>query len=171
VAAVSAPQDISPVFAPALSAGAILTGFCGTFLTFRIQREAAYYRQPALDFRNGRAKDILIDLTHFSSAFFLLILATVCSAVFGFVLPLMALTGSAWITTRPKVVVAGMISGLVLVGGYFVTELVHYRVLRRLPGDTEEWKREGWVLAATVLLAFAAFAFVFCSVGAQVTLP
>lgn len=40
-----------------LQAGAILAGFCGTFLAFRIQREASYYRQPVADFDTGRAAD------------------------------------------------------------------------------------------------------------------
>ena len=67
-----------------LTAGAILSGFCGTFLAFRIQREAAYYRQPAVDYHGNKGKDVYIGLTHFTSAFLLLALATVCSVTFGF---------------------------------------------------------------------------------------
>ena len=50
-----------------LSAGAILTGFCGTFLSFRLQREANYYRQVALDFETREARDVFVDLTHFTA--------------------------------------------------------------------------------------------------------
>ena len=81
-------EDPHSFFATLLTAGAILSGFCGTFLAFRIQSEANYYRQPALSFERGEARDISIDLTHFTSAFLLLILATLCAVIFGFVLPL-----------------------------------------------------------------------------------
>jgi hypothetical protein len=83
--------DLQAFFAASLSAGAILTGFCGTFLSFRIQREANYCRQPVLDFQSGTAKDVCIGLSHFSSSFLLLILASLLAVAFGFVSPLLAL--------------------------------------------------------------------------------
>lgn len=138
-----------------MSAGAILSGFCGTFLVFRIQREAAYHRQPVADYHEGKGKDVCLGLTHFTSAFLLLILATVCSATFGFVFPLLALSGSGWIAERPGTVVGGMIGALLLIGAYFFDELLHYQILRNLSSDTREWKREWWVVGIGVLSAIA----------------
>src|SRR5437667_344489 len=40
-----APSDCE-FFQSVLTAGAIISGFCGSFLVFRIQREAEYYRVP-----------------------------------------------------------------------------------------------------------------------------
>jgi len=142
-------------FGSLLSAGAILSGFCATFLVFRIQREAAYYRQPVVDYSEEKGKDVYIGLTHFTSAFLLLVLATVCSATFGFVFPLLALNGSTWISDRPGLVVGGMIAALLLIGAYFVDELVHYQILRNLRNDASEWKREWWVIAGGILSAIA----------------
>src|SRR5262245_60816594 len=145
------PADSSSFFAAVLSAGAILSGFCGTFLAFRIQREAAYYRQPAVDFKSGTGKDIPIGLTHFSSAFLLLVLATSCSATFGFIFPLLALSGCGWLASRPRLIVGGMLAALVLVGAYFLDELVHYRILTaRLASDAREWKAEWWIVGVGI---------------------
>ena len=74
-----------------LTAGTLLTGFSGTFLTFRIQREANYYRQPALSYDQEDARDIFIGLSHFTSSFLLIICSVVLDIVFGFLLPLVAL--------------------------------------------------------------------------------
>jgi hypothetical protein len=140
-------------FAAALSAGAILCGFCGTFLSFRIQREAGYYRQVALDFEKQKARDIYIGKTHFTSSFLLLCLATVCSAVCGFAFPLLALNGTVWAANR-GLVVGGMIAALILLAAYFAAELVHYGILSgRLVNDAREWKTEGWIVAMGVALA------------------
>ena len=58
------PESAERFFAEVLSAGAILCGFCGTFLSFRIQREAGYYRQVAIDFHSGqRTSDDLAAIT------------------------------------------------------------------------------------------------------------
>src|SRR5260370_33842727 len=113
------PVNSDSFFAAALSAGGILSGFCGTFLTFRIQREASYYRQAAVDFHEGKGKDIFVGLTHFSSAFFILLLATLCSATFGFVFPLLALHGSAWFAARSGLVVEVMIGVGMSLCAYF----------------------------------------------------
>ena len=150
------PVSPETFFGPALSAVAILSGFCATFLVFRIQREAAYYRQPVVDYREGKGKDVFIGLTHFTSAFLLLALATACSTVFGFVLPLLALSGSTWIAERPGLVVGGMIAALLLIAAFFLDELVHYQILSKLSSDAREWKHEWWVVALGVLSATAA---------------
>jgi hypothetical protein len=144
------PTDLSSFFSACLSAGAILTGFCGTFLSFRIQREATYYRQPSIDFNSGTGKDVYIGLSHFTSSFLLLIVASLLAVVFGFVLPLLALVGLA---VRPQVVVAGMLAAIVFVIAYFSCEMVHYGVLnRRLLNDPNEWGRS----RGTVFVAFTA---------------
>ena len=149
-------------FGAVLSAGAILSGFCGTFLAFRIQREASYYRQPAVDFHEGMGKDIFIGLTHFSSAFLLLVLATVCSGTFGFVFPLLALYGSQWFASHAGLVVGGIIASLLLIAAYFVGELIHYRIISsRLAHDASEWKREWWVVAIGILAAIACIVYFY----------
>jgi hypothetical protein len=76
-----------------------------------------------------KAKDIFIGLTHFTSALLLLILATICAGVFGFIFPLLALHGSHWFADRPGWVVGGMIGSLILLFAYFTDELVHYRII------------------------------------------
>lgn len=153
-------MDLQAFFAACLSAGAILTGFCGTFLSFRIQRESNYYRQPAVDFKSGAGKDIYIGLSHFTSSFLLLIVASLLSMVFGFVLPLLALAGGA---IAKHVVVAGMISALVFIGAYFTCEMVHYGVLNRsLLNDRAEWGRSTGIVTSAFLLAVFATVSVFC---------
>lgn len=97
-----------------IAAGAITIGFCGTFLSFRIQREANYYRQPALSFEHGKARDVLIGLSHFTNAFLLLILATLSSMVFGFPLPLLALIGTACALANPGIIAGWLIATLIL---------------------------------------------------------
>src|SRR5271169_6802868 len=103
-------------FESIIGAGAILSGFCGTFLAFRIQRESNYYRQPVVSFDLGEGKDVFIGLTCFSPAFKLLVFGCCCSVVFGFLLPLFALAGCAWIAANQKLVVAGLIATVVLIG-------------------------------------------------------
>jgi hypothetical protein len=149
-------ESTKSFFETVLNAGAILSGFCATFLAFRIQREAAYYRQAAVDFREGKGKDVFIGLTHFTSPFLLLLLATVCSAIFGFVFPLLALSGSAWVVSRPRLVVGGMFAALMLIGAYFLDELVHYRILSGgLVNDAREWKVEWWIVIVGILAAIS----------------
>jgi hypothetical protein len=154
------PVNTDLFFGAALSAGAILSGFCGTFLAFRIQREASYYRQAAVDFHEGTGKDIFVGLTHFSSAFLLLVLATLFSGTFGFVFPLLALYGSRWFVFHAGLVVGGMIASLLLIAAYFVDELIHYRIISgRLAHDASEWKREWWVVTIGILAAIACMAY------------
>lgn len=147
-------SDLSTFFSACLSAGAILTGFCGTFLSFRIQREANYYRQPTVDFASGTGKDVYIGLSHFTSSFLLLILASLLAVICGFVLPLLALAGVA---VHPKVVVAGMLAAVIFVIAYFSCELVHYGVLnRRLLNDRKEWGRSTGIVAIAFVAAVLA---------------
>ena len=122
-------SDAHSFFDAVLNAGAILSGFCGTFLTFRIQREANYYRQPALSYDHGKAKDVAIGLTRFTSAFFLIVLATGCAFLFGFILPLFAVAGTSWILSQPNLIVAGLVTTQGLLFGYFWAELSHYKIL------------------------------------------
>jgi hypothetical protein len=147
-------------FSSALSAGAIISGFCATFLAFRLQREASYYRQVALDFERREAKDIFIGLTHFTSALLLLILATICAVLFGFIFPLLALHGSIWFAARSGYVVGGMIGSLILLFAYFADELIHYRIITgRLAQDAREWKNEWWLVGIGILAAIACVVF------------
>jgi len=140
-------------FEAIINAGAILAGFCGTFLAFRIQRESNYYRQPALSYEKGKAKDIPIGLTHFTSASLLLILATLCSVVFGFLIPLLALAGSSWALAQTALVVSGLVASLVLIIAYFLDELIHYRVLSlNLVNDAREWGSESIVVIGALII-------------------
>jgi hypothetical protein len=133
-------------FQNVLDAGAIIAGFCGMFLVFRIQREAEYYRGPSYGFKNEQ---------HFTSSFLLIILATLIVSVFGVVFPLFYLSGvrGCWLT--PRLVVAGLLAALILLAGYFVDELFHYRILKEF--GKEEWKRE---------LPIVVFSFVLCILAA-----
>ena len=154
------PASPESFFSAVLSAGAILSGFCGTFLSFRLQREATYYRQPAIDFQakvgERNSKDIYIGLTHFTSSFFLLILATLCTVVCGVLLPLLALQGCDWAASHRGLIVGGIIAGLLLIAAYFVDELVHYQILSwsRLVVDLRDWEKEWWIVTLAVLCAF-----------------
>lgn len=152
-----------PFFSAVVSAGAILTGFCGSFLAFRIQREAGYYRQPALDFVTGKAKDIYIGLSHFSYPFLLLIAASLGSLVFGVLLPLFGIAGVSNRVVSPGVTVAGLSASTIVLCGYFCAELNHYGILRGdLVNDINE-KRGAWpILIGTTLSAIAAICVVWC---------
>jgi hypothetical protein len=136
-------------YSTVVGAGAILMGFCGTFLAFRIQREAGYHRSPATD----RGKDTYFGLTQFTSSLLLLLVATAGSMTFGFVLPLFELSGIFPTDLNPKLVVGGLTATCMLIAGYFVDELVHYYVFKFIKSDRKEWKREGPVVVATLLLA------------------
>lgn len=141
-------------FEAIINAGAILVGFCGTFLAFRIQRESNYYRQPVLDYEKEDAKDIYIGRTHFTTAFFLLILATLCAAVFGFLIPLLALAGSTWALAQAALVVAGLFASLILLIAYFIDEMIHYEILStNLVNDAREWKGELLIVIIALIIA------------------
>jgi len=114
--------DPQGFYAAVLTAGVILTGFAGTFLQFRIQREASYYRQPAVSFEEARAKDVFIGLTHFTAAFLLITLSALMSVIFGFALPLLTLAEMAPLFVTPKVVTVGLLSALLPLLGYFFAE-------------------------------------------------
>jgi hypothetical protein len=148
------PSNPESFFGAVLSAGAILSGFCGTFLSFRLQREATYYRQPVVAIQ-GNSNDVFIGRTHFTSALFLLILATACTVVCGVVLPLLALDGCAWAASHTGLIVGGIIAGLVLIAGYFLDELVHYDILKwsRFGDDMRDWKKEWWIVVLAALFA------------------
>ncbi len=154
-----------------IAAGTILSGFCGTFLAFRIQRDATYYRQPVLSFERGEAKDIHVGLTHFTSTFLLLILGTVSSTVFGFLLPLIALAGCARLLANPGFVVGGLVGTLILIAAYFVDELIHCSILStRLLGDAREWGSEKHVVIGGIALAVVS-AIRSCANGRENAVP
>lgn len=140
-------------FSSVISAGAILTGFCGSFLAFRIQREASYYRQPALNYDNEDARDVYIGLSHFSLPFLLLIVASLGALFFGVLLPLFGIAGVSNALVAPGVTVAGLAASTVVLCGYFLSELSHYEILRgRLVNDPDERRRAWPIVIATVLL-------------------
>ncbi|MBB5866481.1 hypothetical protein [Xanthomonas sp. 3058] len=144
-------ENLNEFFSASLAAGAILTGFCGTFLSFRIQREASYYRQPAVDFQTGEGRDVFIGLSHFTSSFLLLAVATLLAIVFGFALPLLALYG---LNVSRQAVVIGILNSILFVCAYFACEMVHYGILnRRLLYDRAEWGRSTGLVAATCLIS------------------
>jgi len=144
-----------PFFESIIGAGAVLSGFCGAFLAFRIQRESNYYRQPAVSFELGEGKDVFIGRTCFSPAFKLLLFTTCCSSAFGFLLPLLGLAGWTWIAAKQRLVVAGLIGTVLLIGTYFLAELVHYQILnarllrgKRKKGDESRVVYGGLVIAS-----------------------
>lgn len=143
----------STFFESVIGAGAILSGFCGTFLAFRIQREAAYYRQPVVDFESGSARDIHIGLTHFTPPFLLLVLATAAALAFGFIAPLLAIAGLRGPLISIPAVVSGLVAAVTLLVGYFTAELVHYDVISsKLLNDVREWRKGRCVVVITVAL-------------------
>jgi hypothetical protein len=151
-------SDHETFYAAVLSAGAILTGFSGTFLQFRIQREANYYRQPVLSYvegaRAGKAQDTYISLTHFTAAFLLIIMATLTALAFGFVFPLLALAEMSPQFVSPRFVTFGLLSALFPLLGYFLTELFHYRILSMgLMNDITEWRQEWPVVVVAIAAA------------------
>jgi hypothetical protein len=134
-----------------LSAGAILTGFCGTFLSFRIQREANYYRQPAPNAQGGQPGDVCYNLQQFSAAFLVLIAATLFCMYFGVAVPLLFFGGWGVLYER-KTIVIGLLAGLVLVLAYFVIELVHYEIIRlKVRPSTIEWIFGSLVIVAAII--------------------
>lgn len=173
------PPDTDAFFSASLSAGSILAGFCGTFLSFRIQREATYFRQPSNDSESpeqgkaphgsmtrgksspnssaSRGKDTYIGLTHFTASLFLLLMATAWTILFGVVVPLLEL-GRVGMNASPGIVVGGIIGGLLLLGSYFLAELVHYRIFQFLESDRGEWRREWWIVALGLLGALVSIA-------------
>jgi hypothetical protein len=164
------PDQLASFYEASLSAGAIISGFIGTFLAFRIQREANYHRQPVLDFNpeesEGRARDVHIGLAHFTSSFFLILLAGIASMTFGVGWPLLALAQWPPAMTGPEPIAGGIFGSLVLVAAYFVDELVHYRILSgRLANDVAEWKSEWAIVVGGVLLAVVAFVLTWCALA------
>jgi len=161
------PDQLTAFYEAALTAGSILFGFVGTFLSFRIQREANYYRQPVLDFRSGEdegsGQDVEVGLSHFTSSLALIILAGLGAMIFGMVLPLAALAQLKATVSSPESIVAGIVGSLALVVGYFLDELFHYRIIFRL--DRKGWKRERWIVIGTLAAAVAGAGVVFYAVN------
>src|SRR5262245_59252122 len=114
-------SEFGTFFQNVIDAGAIVAGFCGTFLAFRIQREAEFYRGPGPWGAHNEQ--------HFSSSFLLIILASLSSLFSGFVVPLFFMAGLRGSWLHPRVTVAGLLVSLILLLGYFINELIHYRIL------------------------------------------
>jgi hypothetical protein len=85
-------------------------------------------------------------------------MATLCTAVFGIVLPLLVLSG-VLLPVTPSLVVGGILGSLWLLAMYFTAELVHYRVLTFLASDKAEWRREWWILAVGAIGAAACIVY------------
>jgi hypothetical protein len=115
-----------------IAAGAIVAGFCATFLQFRLQREATYYR---------KGKQL------FSSSFLLIILATLMALFFGVVLPLIRLSGIGQNLIRVQSVVAGLLDSIILLLFYFLDEFIHYNIF---PIERKDWHRELPVVVAAM---------------------
>jgi len=141
-------------FKDVIAAGAIIAGFCSTFLAFRIQRESSYYRQPDLSKKEGGV-DIYIGLTHFTPSFLLIILSAVFSILCGFLIPLFGIAGFSGGLVTPSFVISGLVAGLILLCGYFLDELVHYEiVLKSWRTEKWEWDREWPIILFILVLAF-----------------
>jgi uncharacterized BrkB/YihY/UPF0761 family membrane protein len=131
-----------------LTAGPILTGFSGSFLQFRIQREAGYYRQPSPD-----GRDNALNLTHFTASFLLIICCTMLALIFGFLLPLAHIGGLLRLPSR-GIVVSGLFASMAFLIGYFVSEMIHYDIRpNKLKNDAIEWQRQRWIIGLTLLFA------------------
>jgi hypothetical protein len=160
-------DEIRSFYQAALTAGAILSGFNGSFISFRIQREANYYRLPAYWYnekaQEGEAKwvgdSVDIRQSHFTTSFFLIILGTICSMWFGVWLPLSVLAGRR--DPRPAMTLAGLAASAVLVMAYFLDELIHYEIL------TFKWSGrirdlECLIVISGILLACLIYCIVLC---------
>jgi sterol desaturase/sphingolipid hydroxylase (fatty acid hydroxylase superfamily) len=134
-------SDLTTFFQNVIQAGSILAGFSATFLAFRIGREAEYYRSP-----EGNTRD----QQHFTSSFLLIILATAAALVSGFLLPLFFLAGMRGRCLHPRVIVAGLLATVILLCGYFMNELLHYRLLKNIDTD---WRAERPVRLTTLVMA------------------
>jgi len=158
-------EELGQFYGAALTGGAILSGFIGTFLNFRIQREANYYRQPVLDFNDGMevgtGKDAVIDLSHFPASLLLIVLSGIGSTTFGVLWPLSALARWGLFMSGPAPILAGIAGSVVLVAGYFFLEMFHYGMFRV---HRAEWKREWGMVAGSVAIAVLIFVITYCAV-------
>jgi len=172
------PDDLGHFYEAALTACAILSGFSGTFLSFRIQREASYFRQPCTfckddlhptQYRDNRpyiqGHDVGIGLSRFNSSFFLIILGTCCLMAFGVFMPLVALSLRGRWLPSPGLITAGIVGSAVLVAAYFLDELIHYEILKwgRFFCDLKEWRCEWIIVVSGFLLAALGFTITWCA--------
>lgn len=64
------------------------------------------------------------------------------------------LAGSVRVLGSRAFIVGGLIAAVVLIGAYFITELVHYRILsNQLINDAAEWRSESWIVISGVIPA------------------
>jgi hypothetical protein len=106
---------------------------------------------------SGREATVGKASARFSSAFFLLLLAAICTLLLGFVLPLCALSGVSW-AARPDLMMGGLVFSLVLFITYFYEELINYGILhtrgardhqRRRPDRERERIEAGWMICVS----------------------
>jgi hypothetical protein len=150
-------EELGRVYEAALAGGAVLSGFIGTFLSFRIAREANYYSQPVFDCKQQKWKSAEINLSHFPPSLLLIILSWVGSTLFGLLCPLWALARRSP-SPSPALIFAGILSSIILVAAYFLVEMVHYRMFRFKWGS--EWGLVMCFLLLSILLGF----FAYCAV-------
>ncbi len=162
-----APDELARFYQAALTAGSILSGFNGTFISFRIRRESDYYRQPAVDFESRTARDVSVGLSRFNSSFLLIILGALCSLIFGIFLPLSSLAHWSRFTTGPAPILAGIVASAVLVGAYFFDELIHYEIIKwsRLKDDLRNWEGEWLIVVTGIFLAALLFVLTYCALS------
>ncbi len=155
-------QDPGRFYQAALTAGSILSGFIGTFLSFRIQRESNYYRQPFMyrETEKTKSESVHVGQSQFPSSLLLVILGAVCAVLFGVFFPLSAVAGWGPLTLRPPTILAGIVASLVLVAAYFLNELTHYEILKlpRLRQDLARWSKSDVALVVGGILLAALLA-------------
>lgn len=128
-------------FSEVIGAGAILTGLCGTFFAFRIQRESTFYSQPYRK-KDGTWEVSLIDRTHCTAPFRLLCWAFFASLCFGLCIPLLGMVGIKHPLVTPFVVTVGLFVAIILLIFYVLAELLHYHLFKCNSKITEEKTEE-----------------------------
>jgi hypothetical protein len=133
--------ETAKFFSDMIGAGAILTGLCGTFFAFRIQREATFYSQPYCN-DEDEWDVVVIDRTHFSAPFFLLSFAFLASLISGLVIPLLGMLGIKNFIVSPGFATGGLFVAIILLGFYIIAELQHYHLFKGNSKNTEEETEE-----------------------------
>ena len=141
----------------ALTAGSVFAGFIGTFLSFRIQREANYYRQPVPGC-DGK-KDVYLGLSQFPVSLLLILLGAVCALIWGVCFPLLALAHQ--FVVSPATVLAGLAACVCFVFSYFVAELFHYEIICKV--NKNDWAKEGWIAWSGTSMAIIVALITYCA--------
>ncbi len=115
-------QDLTTFYSAMLTVASILAGFYGTFLSFRLQREAQF-------FRNRRQQ-------HTTPSLLVLVMGIVMLGWFGIWQPLSFFAGRV---VSQESTIRGVVTALLLGVAYFVLELLHYEILFRWGGKLYNW--------------------------------